>query len=635
MRDPTAQPRHAVLGSAGRPVRVLLVEDDQIDRMAIERHVLRQRLPYEIVTAESGADAMQKLRARSFDIVLLDYMLGDMTGLELMPELRGTPAVFITGLGNEEIAANAIRQGAYDYLVKDQQRAYLNMLPVVIRNVLERRQVQDALRESQLRLSALLANLPGMAYRCSAGAERSLQSVSPGCVELTGYGAAELTEGGAPSFSELIVPEDRDKVAAAVAEAVGSGRPLNCSYRIQPHAGGRKWVRDRAVLVLSEAGAPVALEGYLADVSEQMHAEEIVRRAKDESEDAIRVKDRFVNLIVHDLRAPLSTCMLTVQQLRQELGVFAKAHGIADNAEGRQRFAALFDGLTERAEEMLRMIDQLLLSSRLRSGRLVPALRPVRAARIYEMVKSLSQLAEQKGIALSCELPDGFRLLADPDLLTEVVQNLLTNAIKFTRPGGSVAVSGLGPGEQGLSVRDSGVGIPAGMLARLFQHDERISTLGTAGERGTGMGLPICNDIVVAHDGRIEVRSSPGAGTEFRVHFPSARPQLLAVCLTPEDERAAQAVAERLEGELATARTSDEALESAKRRLPQAVLLDGTTPAAAWTLLGLRSNPVLLTIPALWLGGAEPPAGHIPDGRLQRPLDSEALREALRLPFGV
>ncbi len=633
MRDPAAQPHDVALGSVSRPVRVLLVEDDQLDRMALERHALRLRLPYEIVTAESGADAIQKLRARSFDIVLLDYMLGDMTGVELLPELHGTPAVFITGLGNEEIAANAIRQGAYDYLVKDPQRAYLNMLPVVIRNVLERRQVQDALRQSQLRLSTLLANLPGMAYRCSPGAERALESVSPGCLELTGYRTAELAEQRAPTFPELIVPEDRDKAAAAVAEALDSGRPLDCTYRIQPRAGGRKWVRDRAVLMRSEAGAPVALEGYLADISAQMHAEEGVRRAKDESEDAIRVKDRYLNLIVHDLRAPLSTCTLTVHQLRQELREFAEAHRIPEAAAGRRRFGELFDGLTERAEEMLRMIDQLLLGSRLRSGRLVPALRPIGPARIHAMVKSLAPLASQKGIGLTCELPDGFRLLADPDLLTEVVQNLLTNAIKFTRPGGSVAVRGL-EGEPGLSVQDTGVGIPSDALLRLFRHDARVSTPGTAGEKGTGMGLPICNDMVAAHGGRIEVRSSPGAGSEFRVHFPLARPQLLAIALTPEDEWTAQAAVERLDGELASARGSEEALEMARGRMPQAVLLDGTAAAAAWTLQALRADPVLNTVPALWLGGAEPPADHIPDERLSRPLDVEALRAALRLPFG-
>ena len=634
MRDPPALHHDRSLASLARPVRVLLVEDDQLDRMALERFVLRQRLPYELSTADSGADAMRKLKAQRFDVVLLDYMLGDMTGLELMPELHGTPAVFITALGNEELAANAIRQGAYGYLVKDAQRAYLNMLPLVIRNVLERKQAEDSLRETQRRLNTLLESLPGMAFRGTPAPERALLSVSQGCQELTGYSAAELVDAQAPAFAALVAPEDRDRVAAAVAEALQSGRPIDCTYRIQPRSGGQRWVRERAAVVHSETGAPLEIEGFLADISPQVHAEEALRRAKEESEEAIRVKDRFVNLIVHDLRAPLSTCTLTVQQLRQELRDFAEAHGIPEGTARRQRFAQLFDGLTGRAAEMLRMIDQLLLASRLRSGRLVPALRPVGAARIHSMVESLAPLAGQKGIGLTCTVPEGYRLLADPDLLAEVVQNLLTNAIKFTPSGGTITVGALPPDGHGLFVRDTGVGIAPENLPKLFQHEARLTTLGTAGERGTGLGLAMCHDILAAHGGRIGAQSVPGRGSEFQLHLPLTLPRLLTVALRAEDEKAAQVAVNGLQGELVAVHGSEEAVSLAKERTPQAVLLDSAAPAAARTLIALRKDLVLDTVPVLWLGAAEPPAGHIPDERLARPLLDEALRLALRLSFG-
>lgn len=634
MRSPTTLPHDVELAARQRPVRLLVVEDDQFDRMALERHVLRQRLPYEVVTAESGADAMQKLRARSFDIVLLDYMLGDMTGLELMPELRGTPAIIIAGLGNEEIAANAIRQGAYDYLVKDTQRAYLNLLPVVIRKALERKQIEDALRESQRRMSALLESVGGMAFRCSPAQQRRLETVSSGCRELTGYSVTELLDASSPSLAELIAPEDRERVAAAVEEALRTVQALDCVYRIHPRSGGLKWVRERSVAVRSEAGLPVAMEGYLADITPQVQVEDQVRHAKAQFEEAIRAKDHFMNLIVHDLRAPLSTCTLSVQQLRQELREFAEAHGIPDGTERRQRFADLFDGMTDRAADMLRMIDQLLLSSRIRSGRLVPALRPVGETRIQAIVASLEPLARQKGLALTCELPERFRLLADPDLLAEVLQNLLTNAIKFTRTGGTIEVGALGSQEHGLYVRDTGVGIPSALIPTLFQHDVRLSTSGTAGEKGSGMGLSICHAIVTAHGGSLGVRSAPGEGSEFHVCLPRSAPLLLAVAVRREDERMARVAVESLDGELTAVAASDEALDLAARRMPQAVLLDGDSPSAARTLIALRSDAVLRGVPVIWIGSATPPPGQIPDERLDWPLLDSALRQALHIPFG-
>lgn len=623
--------RTAPTGPFRRPIRVLLVEDDHLYRMVLERYVLRQRLPYEIVTAESGMDAQQKLRAGTFDVVLLDYMLGDMTGLDLLPELRGTPAIFITGMGSEEIAASAMRLGAYGYLVKDASSAYLNMLPVIIGNVLERKQAEDSRLQTQRRLNAVLGNVAGMEYSSSVDPERQLRTAAGGCQELTGYSPAELTAPGAPPLSRLIAEEDRARVTAALGDAIARGRPLDCTYRLRTRGGGFRWVRDHASVVRNASGAATGLEGFLTDVTFQEAAEDSLRRAKEASDEAVLVKDRLMALVVHDLRAPLSTFMLSVQQLRMEMRKIAEAHHIPDGTESRLRFAQLFDGMTERAEEMLRMIDQLLLSSRLRSGVLTPASRPLSGVRLTAMTEALIPLATQKGIALSCDVPDSFRLLADPDLLAEVVQNLLTNAIKFSLPGGTIRVAALGGGLHGFSVQDTGVGIAPERLPNLFKREARSTTLGTAGERGTGIGLAMCREIVEAHGGTLSVRSTPGQGSDFRVVLPNAVPRLLAVSLRDADAAAAESSAGSLAGEVQRATGAEEALRLAGQRTPQAVLVDGATPWAVTTLHGMRADAVLRGVPVLWLGPPDPPLGSIPDERLTRPLDPATLRAALRL----
>jgi hypothetical protein len=298
------------------------------------------------------------------------------------------------------------------------------------------------------------------------------------------------------------------------------------------------------------------------------------------------------------------------------------------------RFAQIFDAMQDGAHNMLRMIDQLLLSSRLRSGVLTPALRPLTGARLVAMAEALTPLAAQKNLALTCSLPESFRILADPDLLAEVVQNLLTNAIKFTNPGGTIRIVPLEPGVHGFCVQDTGVGIAPDRQQSLFTRETRDSTPGTAGERGTGIGLAMCREIVEAHGGAITVRSTAGQGSEFRVALPASVPRLLVVSLLDADAAMAEQAAGSLEGEMLRAAGSEEALRLAGQRAPQAVLVDGATPCAVKTLHGLRTDAVLRGVPVLWLGPPDPPLGAAPDDRLIRPLDPAALRAALRFSFG-
>ena len=123
-------------------LRVLLVEDNEIDVEALRRCVERQDLPYELTVCASRTEGQEALRGGSFDVALIDYYLGDGLGTELIHHAGETPVVMVTGMGDEEIAASAMRNGAYDYLVKDSEGRYLKVLPEVLDNVSARKRAE-------------------------------------------------------------------------------------------------------------------------------------------------------------------------------------------------------------------------------------------------------------------------------------------------------------------------------------------------------------------------------------------------------------------------------------------------------------------------------------------------------------
>lgn len=138
-----------------RPVSVLLVDDDEIDRMAFERFVRKGSHPFDVVPAASKRAATALLAERAFDVVILDYHLGDGVGLDLLPDLGETPVIFITGGGSEEFAIQALSRGATDYMIKDAERHYLHLLPAAIRGVRERKAAEMELRRSEERYRQL------------------------------------------------------------------------------------------------------------------------------------------------------------------------------------------------------------------------------------------------------------------------------------------------------------------------------------------------------------------------------------------------------------------------------------------------------------------------------------------------
>jgi len=136
--------------------RILVVEDDNVDRMAFERFARAEKLSYDYIFAGSVKEANEVLEKEKFDAVLLDYMLGDGTAFDLFDKMGGSPFILITGTGDEEIAVKAMKSGAYDYLMKDVEGRYLKTLPLTVENAIKRKCAEEELIKYREHLEELV-----------------------------------------------------------------------------------------------------------------------------------------------------------------------------------------------------------------------------------------------------------------------------------------------------------------------------------------------------------------------------------------------------------------------------------------------------------------------------------------------
>jgi signal transduction histidine kinase len=224
-------------------------------------------------------------------------------------------------------------------------------------------------------------------------------------------------------------------------------------------------------------------------------------------------KDKFFSIISHDLKNPFSA-VLGFSKLLLENVEKNPIEKTKDN------IAIIYDA----SKRIYELLENLLEWSRLQTSKIEPNIQPISIDKtIPEVIQLLCSYANQKQICLNSENNVKSDLLADKNMFQTVLRNLITNAIKFTKTNGVVTVKSYENSDSiSISVEDNGVGIEKEKIERLFVIDSNISTRGTQGEKGTGLGLLICKELIEMNKGKIEVESSPGIGTKFTINLPKS-----------------------------------------------------------------------------------------------------------------
>jgi len=229
-----------------------------------------------------------------------------------------------------------------------------------------------------------------------------------------------------------------------------------------------------------------------------------------------RMKQYFITIVAHELRSPL---LLVKQYLDLICG--GKMGSVDETA------SEMLTGARSTLGGLLDIIADWLKLARIDAGDIAGGMDDVEIAPILEKTaKDVKPFADEKNIELSlCDLPERCMLRAHPESLEVVFKNLVTNAIKYNRPDGSIRVSAVcSDGNVNVAVKDTGIGIPEEELPFIFEDFFRVKSSKTAEIPGTGLGLSIVKKIVEGHNGSIDVRSTVGEGTEFVVALPLIPP---------------------------------------------------------------------------------------------------------------
>jgi PAS domain S-box len=327
-------------------------------------------------------------------------------------------------------------------------------------------------------------------------------------LRLTGWKSDEIV--GRNWFDVFILPEA--PIRTDLFNGVDSGDvPLHYENEILTRSGELRLIHWSNTVLRNSKGAVEGIAGVGVDITDSKKAETALLESKASLVELNATKDKFFSIIAHDLKSPFNSILglsgLLEDQVKEK------------NYEGLEEFASLIRTSSELAYDLLK---NLLEWSRTQTGKMEFSPEYIElVSLIGETIKLLQHNAIQKSIGIETELPRNMVVFADKAMISTVLRNLISNAIKFTPDNGQIVISATAtPEEITITVADNGVGIGEREITKLFKIDENHSTLGTHNEKGTGLGLILCKEFIEKHDGRIWVESEIGIGSRFYFTIP-------------------------------------------------------------------------------------------------------------------
>ena len=370
----------------------------------------------------------------------------------------------------------------------------------------KRKEIEDALRESEAKFRSLISNIPGVAYRCLNMPGWPMVFISDAVTEVTGYSPEDFVlPDPKRSFSDLYHPDDVERLCNVNSD----GGPFSYEYRIVAKSGEVKWVTEHGVHVKDEDGNVLYVDGFISDITQRRVMEDELKAAKEKAEQAAAARTAFLANMSHEIRTPMNAIigfsdLMLGEALRDE----QKSHLTTINRSARS---------------LLHLLNDILDSAKLDKGKLDLDYRDFLIREELDLVVSTFWLeAKRKKVDLvlnvDASVADGYRGV--PERMRQVLNNLIGNAVKFTHEG-KVEIAVRSEGELVyFDVSDTGIGMTKAQLDKVFDPFSQADASMSRKYGGTGLGTTISKQLVELMGGNICATSEEGKGTTFTFRLP-------------------------------------------------------------------------------------------------------------------
>jgi PAS domain S-box-containing protein len=550
-------------------LRILLVEDNAHDRMAFSRALRKGQLSCEITECVRAEEALECFCSDDlpFNLLVVDHGLPGISGLELCKELldagKPLPMVILTGEGSQQLAVEALKAGVYDYIIKDPGQGYLDLLPVVLPDVVrrhgerlareqaeealrkahtelemtvaqrtaelvrtnqelrneitERRQAEEALRESEEKYRTLIENIQDGVFLIQ---DLKMQFVNEAFVKMVGYTVEEFA---GMDFRQLIASEDVDRVVNWYRRRQ-AGENIGSEYEFRMlHKDGVTRVFANMSMGFVDFRGSIASMGTVKDVTELRLAEKERQRLEAQLQHAQKMEavGTMAGGIAHDF----NNLLMGIQGLTSLL-MFD-----IDPAHPHVEHLKEIEDCVKSAADLTKQILGFA-----RGGKY-----EVKPTDLNELIESNSQMfgRTQKEILIYKEYQKFvWTVEVDQGQIGQVLMNIFVNAWQAMPNGGALSIATanitldanyvkpfqLAPGRYvKLSVTDTGLGMDENIQKRIFEPFFTTKEMG----RGTGLGLATVYGIIKNHGGFIEVNSRKGEGTTFNIYLPATEVEVV------------------------------------------------------------------------------------------------------------
>jgi PAS domain S-box-containing protein len=480
-----------VVVNGGFQPRILVVDDEE--RIREGCHIVLSELGFAVDLASDGAQGLQMIEERHFDIILLDLMMPVISGFDVLARVRDlhpdTVIIVITGYATIEHSIEAMKKGAFDFIPKPFDPEQLR---VVVAKAIKYTQALQDITDTRSRLKMVVNRLTDGVM--TTDDHKRIVLANPAFLHLMGH------------HGESVIGHTVDHCIANKTLSQMIDQALSMPLTVSREITGEivRNGKDEKILGVKCSPFRGRTERNLGTIT-VLHDITSLKKMD-------QMKSDFVSMVSHEIRSPMNSLLMQIKIILD---------GLAGNVTDKQR--EILERASGKILNLNNMVSELLDLARIESGLITHE---------KEAVDICSLLEEQVTFhkAAACEKEIGIHLETSPDLptifahrqgLDEVVTNLITNAVKYSPTKAEIVITAQAENEYiSIRVNDTGFGIPEEDLDKIFERFYRVKDNQTRGIYGTGLGLAIVKSIVEAHHGQIKVESRPGQGTSITVLLP-------------------------------------------------------------------------------------------------------------------